>query len=130
MSDEDRTDTGEQETEEDRPREEAGPGEPEEEVAEPGPDEMPEVETDVFDMLRAAINLFAQEAWIALGVQARYGSTETKTDLRCARVAIDTTEMLVGMLDPEATEDERRELEQTLTNLRINFVRRQSKSEE
>ncbi len=92
--------------------------------------DMPGADTDVFDMLRAAIGLFAQEAWIALGVQARYGSSETEVDLRCARIAIDTTRMLIEQLGDEATDAERREFDQLLTNLRINFVRRNSAHEE
>jgi hypothetical protein len=104
--------------------------EPEPTAEEPqfGPEAPPE-DTDVFDMLRAAIGLFSQEAWIALGVQARYGSADTETDLNCARVAIDTTQVLVEKLGDEADEAEKREYEQLLTNLRVNFVRRQSKEE-
>lgn len=112
---------------------EQGESAPEEDWSEQGsgfdPGEaMPE--TDVFDMLRAAIGLFAQEAWIALGVQARYGAAETAVDLKCARIAIDTTRILVENLGDEATDEEKREFEQLLTNLRINFLRRKSKSHE
>ncbi|MEA3399819.1 MAG: DUF1844 domain-containing protein, partial [Armatimonadota bacterium] len=101
--------------------------EPEEETWEEPP---PMAEADVFDMLRAAIGLFTQEAWFALGVQARPGASETRTDLRCARIAIDTTRLLVEQLGDEAEVEERREFEQLLTNLRINFVRRQQSSNE
>ncbi len=94
-----------------------------------GPQAPPE-DTDVFDMLRAAIGLFAQEGWIALGLQPRYGSDETEMDLGCARVAIDTTGMLVEQLGDEATDEEKREFERTLTDLRVNFMRRKKKAEE
>lgn len=93
-----------------------------------GPEGPPE-DTDVFDMLRAAIGLFAQEGWIALGLQPRYGASETKIDLRCAKVAIDTTQMLVEQLGDEADPDERREFDRTLTDLRVNFMRRRKKAE-
>lgn len=99
-------------------------------AGEVGPEGAPPPDTDVFDMLRAAIGLFAQEAWIALGVQARYGSSETETDLRCARVAIDTTKLLIEQLGDEAEPEEEREFEQLLTNLRLNFVRRRSGADE
>lgn len=84
------------------------------------------MEVDVFDMLRASIGLFIQEAWYALGVQARPGTNEVTTDLRCARVAIDTTQALIEQLGDEATDEEKREFEQVLANLRLNFVRRKS----
>lgn len=84
---------------------------------------------NVFDLLRAVIPLFVQEAWIALGVQARPGSTVVRTDLRCARIAIDTTQALIEKLGDEATAEERRDFEHALTNLRINFVQRQSKAQ-
>ncbi len=87
----------------------------------------PPPDMNAFDMLRAAIGLFVQEAWIAMGVQARPGATEVVTDLRCAQVAIDTTQMLIDKLGDEASDDERREFDHVMTDLRLNFVRRQSR---
>jgi len=141
MNDDDRRD--EETEEQDDPEAQAaepelGP-EPEETEAEPEPepesaaDEQaewtppPPEELNVFDMLRAAIGLFVQEAWIALGVQARPGATEVHTDLHGARIAIDTTHLLIEKLGDEATAEEQREFEQIMTNLRMNFVRRQAK---
>ncbi len=100
---------------------------PESDAGEPG---QAPPDTDVFDMLRAAIGLFAQEGWIALGLQPRYGASETRLDLRCAKVAIDTTQMLVEHLGDEADESEKREFERLLTDLRVNFMRRKAKAEE
>ncbi len=66
----------------------------------PSPEDM-----NVFDLLRAMIPLFVQEAWVALGLQARPGAADVHTDLRCARVAIDTTQALIDKLGDEATEE-------------------------
>lgn len=143
MAEEDRMTDGPEESEEAREAEESGgqtcPADESVDSAQAASEQGPitedqefdfgddaEADTDVFDMLRATIGLFAQEAWIGLGVQARYGSSETRVDLRCARTAIDTTRMLVEQLGDEASEQERREFDQLLTNLRINFVRRKS----
>jgi len=101
---------------------EAGTAEEAPEWTPPPPDDL-----NVFDMLRAAIGLFVQEAWIALGVQARPGATEVRMDLHGARIAIDTTQLLIEKLGDEATAEEKREFEQIMTNLRMNFVRRQAK---
>lgn len=133
MTDEERSNEGTQE----EPIEEGSAEDPqtepewEEPIGEPdfGP-EVPPADTDVFDMLRAAIGLFAQEAWIALGLQPRYGSSGTKMDLRCAKVAIDTTQMLVEQLGDEADAEEKREFDRALTDLRVNFMRRRKKAEE
>ena len=105
--------------------------EPAEPMGAPGPGEdVPPPDTDVFDMLRAAIGLFTQEAWIALGLQPRYGSGEAEMDLRCAKIAIDTTQGLVEQLGDEATADEKREFDRILTDLRVNFMRRRKRAEE
>lgn len=137
MSDEDRI---EEQPSEDEPEEpeatrkpeasaEEVPPEPqaEESEAEAGYTPPPPEDINVFDLLRAVIPMFVQEAWVALGVQARPGATDVHTDLRCARVAIDTTQALVEKLGDEATAEERREFDQVLTTLRVNFVRRQAK---
>ncbi|MFO8080525.1 MAG: DUF1844 domain-containing protein [Armatimonadota bacterium] len=106
----------------------AGPEEPD---TQPEFDaEAPPSDTDVFDMLRAAIGLFTQEAWIALGLQPRYGSGDTEMDLRCAKVAIDTTQLLVEQLGDEAAEEEKRDFDRILTDLRVNFMRRRKRAEE
>lgn len=134
MTDDDRTD--EQPTEA-APEPETGaedvPPEPEAEAPEPEAEYEPPPsmeDVNVFDLLRAMIPLFVQEAWVALGLQARPGAADVHTDLRCARVAIDTTQMLIEKLGDEATNEERREFDQVLTTLRVNFMRRQAKSEE
>jgi|LSQX01.1.fsa_nt_gb hypothetical protein len=117
---------GEEETPQEEPVQE-----PEEPISEPGyaPGE-PEPDTNVYDMLRAAIGLFIQEGWIALGLQPRYGASETQMDLRCAKVAIDTTQLLVEQLGGEADAAEQREFERALTDLRVNFMRRKAKAGE
>lgn len=104
-------------------------------VEEPAADEAPAQEpplpeVDVFDILRMTLGLFVQEAWVGLGLQARQGTAETKTDLRCARIAIDMVEVMAEKLSEEADEDERRTINQMLTDLRVNFVRVSAKPEE
>ena len=85
--------------------------------------EMPPLEMNVFDLLRASLGMFAQEAWISLGIQARPGGSEVKTDLRCARVAIDTLEFLLAKLADEMEDEEKKAFDAELSNLRINYVR-------
>ncbi len=119
----------EPEAEAQEPEAEAAPEEAGDEAAEgeAWEEPPPPADVNVFDLLRAAIGLFVQEALIAMGVQARPGATEVATDLHCAHVAIDTTQMMIDKLGDEASAEERREFEQVMTDLRINFVRRQAK---
>jgi len=141
MSDEERREDTDQEQPDEEAREPEEP-EPAEEGAEeeqpaeePGPDEEtaeqpPPPDMDVFDILRMSLGMFAQEAWVAMGLQTRPGATETRRDLRCARIAIDMVEVVGEKLGEEADPDEQRTINQILTDLRVNFVRVSSKSEE
>ncbi len=79
---------------------------------------------DVYTVLRVSLGLFLQQAWISLGLRTAPGATETKTDLQQARVAIDTAAYLFDKLRPVASEEEQKEVELELTNLRINFARK------
>ena len=86
-------------------------------------EQQPAPEIDVFDILRMSIGMFIQEAWIGMGVQARPGGSETSVNLRDARVAIDVIEALAGKLAEHGDADEKRTMDQVLTDLRVNFVR-------
>ena len=79
---------------------------------------------DVYDLLRFALGLFLNQAWIHLGVRTAPGATETVTDLSKARVAIDTAVVLFEKLRSVMSEQEQRDVELELSNLRINFAQR------
>jgi hypothetical protein len=93
---------------------------PEQEQAPP-----PEMRTE--DALRFAISLFADLAWINMGIRANPATNETKADLGQARLAIDAITALVqltgGRLDPR----EVREMNNMLSTLRLNYVERAAK---
>lgn len=125
MADDDRIEEEDQASQADEPEAQ----EPEATEGEPSGTGAPPPEMDVFDMLRAAVGLFVQEAWIALGLQPRPGAGETTMDLRCAKIAIDTTAMLIEQLGGEALPDEKREFDRALTDLRVNFMKRKSRGE-
>lgn len=127
MSDDERADDSEQHAEppEPEPSEEpAAEEEPTAGAAEAGAEaEAPPLEMDVFDLLRLSAVSFAQEAWCSLGIRLRPGAQEVEADLRCARVAIDTLELLLKQLADELEPQEKQAFDAELTNLRINFVR-------
>ena len=84
--------------------------------------ETPEV--DVYAVLRYCIALMIHQGWVHLGLRPAQGSTETKTDLPKAKLAIDTVAMLYEQIKAVAAEDEKRAVDTELANLRINFAHR------
>jgi hypothetical protein len=97
---------------------------PSEEQAEPqgAASETPEV--DVYAVLRYCLALMIHQGWVHLGLRAAQGSTETKTDLPKAKIAIDTAALLYEQIKGVAAEDEKRAVDTELANLRINFAHR------
>jgi len=90
----------------------------------------PLADMDVMDMVSMSIGMFVQEAWVGMGLQARAGAGETKVDLRNARIAISMVEAITGALGEEIGQDERRSIDQMLTDMRVNFVRVSNQSGE
>ena len=86
--------------------------------------EKPSKPTDIYDVLRFCLGLLIQQAWIHLGIQADPATDQTKTDLPKARIAIDAASQIWSLLQDHASEAEKRDVEMTLTNLRINFAQR------
>jgi len=85
----------------------------------------PEMRTE--DILRFAINLFAEQAWINMGIRANPATNETKTDLGQARLAIDALGALVQLTEGRLDPREVRELNNLLATLRLNYVERMAK---
>lgn len=74
-------------------------------------------------ILQMAAGLLAERAWIDMGMVADPGTGKVEKRLEESRRAIDALADISRHLQANATPDEKRELETTLTNLRLNFVR-------
>ena len=116
----------------DEPAEEPSPEPPEgvaeaecaagEECAEtPGEEAM---QIDMHGLLRMMFGMCVEQAWVHLGLQLAPGAKETKMDLPQARLAIDTIAYIQGALASDLSEAERREVEQILATLRMNYLQR------
>ncbi len=81
-------------------------------------------EVDVYAVLRYCIALMIHQGWVHLGLRPAQGSTETKTDLPKAKLAIDMVAQLYEQIKAVAADDEKRAVETELANLRINFAHR------
>lgn len=82
----------------------------------------PEMRTE--DALRFAINLFADLAWINLGIRANPVSGEATTNIEQARLAIDAISALVRLTEGRFDPHEVRDLQNMLSTLQLNFVQR------
>lgn len=79
---------------------------------------------NMYDLLRMMLGMCVQQAWIHLGIQLAPGAKELKMDLPQARLAIDTVAYIKEALAAQLQEAEKREIEQILATLRLNYVQR------
>jgi len=85
-------------------------------------EERPEL--TVYNLLRMAVGMFAEQAWIHLGLRMDPSTSKTEANLPFAKVAIDTLSFMVEQLQPGLDSQDKRELEALLANLRVNYVQR------
>ena len=106
----------------------AGEDIPEDEVEDFGDDAQAPAEAamqiDMYGILRMVFQMCVEQAWVHLGLQLAPGAKETKADLRQARLAIDTIAYLQGALGDNLQDAEKREVEQVLSTLRMNYLQR------
>jgi hypothetical protein len=93
--------------------------EPDASVEEDGPS-LPAM--DVYGLLKTTIGLLSSGAWAWMGLSPSPFTGQMGRDLDQAKVAIDTVAFLVDKVDSGLTDDERRDLRNTVSMLRVNFV--------
>lgn len=81
------------------------------------------------DLLRWCVSLLSTSAWQAMGLVPDPATGKVERHLDDARLAIDAVASLLEHLHPRLSETERRELENLLANLRLNFVEQKAKAE-
>lgn len=89
---------------------------------EPGAEAAPEI--TVAAVLKGTVELLAVQAWQHMGIQVSPQTGRLGQDLPQARLAIDAASAILEKLQPHLVDNERREYEGLLTNLRINYVQR------
>ncbi len=73
-------------------------------------------------MLRVFIGELILKAWAWLGVTSHPENNRMQTDLKQAKLAIDSLEKLLELKNDFLTEDEIKEIEFSLSNLKLNYV--------
>lgn len=81
------------------------------------------------DLLRWCVSLLATSAWQAMGLIPDPATNRIQSNLDDARLAIDAAAGLLEHLRPRLTETERREFDNLLANLRLNYVEQKAKFE-
>jgi len=83
----------------------------------------PPLEVTVQGVLRFAIEMLSNRAWVAMGLIPNPMTQKIERNLDEARRAIDILGDLARHAETEAEPDEKRDLRNMLADLRVNFIR-------
>ncbi len=78
----------------------------------------------VKDILLMTILSLEGKAWAYLGLIAHPETQKPKEDMNEAKIAIDSIDAIFKIIEPLLSNDERKDIQTRLTNLRLNFVRK------
>lgn len=113
-----------------RPESAPGAGEPGQPGAEAAPDAgggsgpqaVPLAALPASDLLMSFMSLLAMKAWEGMGLVPNALSNKTEKNMDDARIAIDAYAAVFEVVRSRVEEQPRREMENLLTTLRLNFV--------
>ena len=89
------------------------------------PTTEPKEPLSVYAVLATMVDQMAAIAWQKLGLQHDFVTGKLEPDVELARVAIDAVAKLVDILEADCDENDRRQLENLVRDLRLNFVSKQ-----
>lgn len=88
--------------------------------------QVPQEPVDVVTVVLWMVQELQAQAWIKMGLWKDPVTDQMVTDLPQAKIAIDSVAALVEVVRPHLSDEQRREMERLLTDLRLNFVQRSS----
>lgn len=94
---------------------------------EPGEFESSLPEMDVFSLLKTSVGLLSNGAWGWLGLSPNPFTGKMERDMAQAKIAIDCVAYLVSQIDSHLEDAERREMQNVVSMLRVNYVQQLSK---
>lgn len=77
---------------------------------------------DVFQFVAVMTEQLASIAWQKMGLQPDMSTGQIHKDLPQCKAAIDATAALSAIVEPQLDEPDRRQLQNLVRDLRINFV--------
>ena len=83
---------------------------------------------DATALVATCMSLLAGKAWEAMGLVPDPSTKKVERRLDDAQLAIDAAAALADLVRPRLPDNERREVETLITNLRLNFVEQKSKT--
>lgn len=79
---------------------------------------------DIYEFLTIMTDQLAGLAWSKLGLQPDPITGTITTDLGQAKVAIDAVSALLGLVEPQLDEEDKRRIANLKTDLRMNYVQK------
>jgi hypothetical protein len=77
---------------------------------------------DVYTFAKSLIPMMYEQAWIYMGLTFHPLTRKIEPDMEQARFAIDCASFLFENLSPRMQEVERKQFDELLTNLRLNYL--------
>lgn len=78
----------------------------------------------VYDLMAVSLDQFVEVAWVKMGLRPDPLTQAESINMDEAKVAIDFANRLAETLDPHLEEEDRRRVQQLLTDLRMNYIRK------
>lgn len=79
---------------------------------------------DVYEHLIQMLDLWAAIAWSKMGLSPDLANGTLVTDLPQAKVAVDVTSYLAGVVDDQLDPEDRRRVQGLVRDLKINYVQK------
>jgi cobalamin biosynthesis Mg chelatase CobN len=87
-----------------------------------------EVDANAMTLVASCLNVLAAKAWEALGLVPSPATKQVERNLDEAQLAIDAAAALANVVRPRVADAERREIENLIATLRLNFVEQKNKA--
>jgi hypothetical protein len=84
----------------------------------------PEKGISVYDLMGVSLDQFIEVAWVKMGLRPDPITRAEAVDMNEAKVAIDMANRMAEALDPHLEDEDRRRVQQLLTDLRMNYIRK------
>lgn len=79
---------------------------------------------DVYEVLAVMLDQAASLAWQKMGLQPDMMTGKVHQDLAQCKAAIDAASALAAVVEPKLDEDDRRQIQNLLRDLRVNYAQR------